>query len=156
MLTVLDNDNDPEGWIYIIINSGNGTTSMVGGTHPIHLHGHDFAIISQGPGLFDPNNAPTSDIPNPPRRDVAMLPSNGHLVIAMKNDNPGVWVMHCHIAWHAGSGLAMQVVESRNKIVDALGGSGALDQTRQGCSKWSDWLQRPGSWKYEWQEDSGI
>lgn len=137
----------------MIINSGNGTQNMFSGTHPIHLHGHDFAIISQGDGLFDPNNA-NLNLNNPPRRDVAMLPNNGHLVIAFKPDNPGVWIIHCHIAWHAGSGLALQILERQSEIANSIG---SLQQVKDGCSKWDFWLKtHPNVWDYSKQEDSGV
>lgn len=44
--------------------------------HPIHLHGHDFWVVAQDAGTFDPatTNITTT---NPPRRDVATLPGNG-------------------------------------------------------------------------------
>lgn len=44
--------------------------------HPIHLHGHDFWVVAQDVGTFDPakTNITTT---NPPRRDVATLPGNG-------------------------------------------------------------------------------
>lgn len=65
-------------------------------THPIHLHGHDFFVLAQDTGSF---NASTASInwSNPMRRDVAMLPASGHLVLAFETDNPGIWLMHCHI-----------------------------------------------------------
>ncbi|KAF2644460.1 hypothetical protein P280DRAFT_465791 [Massarina eburnea CBS 473.64] len=147
------NYDDPEGFVYMIINSG-GSTHALGGAHPIHLHGHDFAVISQGPGILNPANPPKWNTKNPPRRDVAMLPDSGHLVIAFKTDNPGVWLMHCHIAWHAGSGLALQVLEKQEKIASTLGSLSAIDQ---GCEKWTDWMsQHPDKFRYEDQEDSGI
>lgn len=63
--------------------------------HPIHLHGHDFYLLGTGSGVFsDPAVLKYS---NPMRRDVAMLPANGWLVIGFVTDNPGAWLMHCHI-----------------------------------------------------------
>ncbi|KAF2675871.1 multicopper oxidase [Lentithecium fluviatile CBS 122367] len=150
------NFNDPDGFVYMIINSGGGTNNKFGGTHPIHLHGHDFAIISQNSGRFDPAKLPAFPIKNPPRRDVAMLPANGHLVIAFKSDNPGVWLIHCHIGWHAGSGLALQVIEGKDKILQNLGGATSLDQAKGGCNKWSASMGLPGAFQYADQEDSGI
>jgi hypothetical protein len=129
---------------------------MAGGTHPIHLHGHDFAIISQGSNRFNPHQPPHFKLDNPPRRDVAMLPSSGHLVLAFKTDNPGVWVMHCHIASHAGSGLGLQIMEARGKIEGHIGGEASLGQVEEGCRKWDEWMGRDGSWKESDQEDSGI
>jgi hypothetical protein len=42
-----------------------------------------------------------------------MLPENGYLVIAFKTDNPGAWLMHCHIGWHT---VAIQFVEQYSEI----------------------------------------
>jgi FtsP/CotA-like multicopper oxidase with cupredoxin domain len=71
-------------------------------TPKIHLHGHDFAILAQGTNYsaLVANNI-TMNFQNPPRRDVALLPAapglGGYLIIAFKADNPGVWLVHCHI-----------------------------------------------------------
>lgn len=85
-------------------------------SHPIHLHGHDFFIISQGTGAWNGS----SRTENPPRRDTAMLPSNGHLVIAFQTDNPGAWLMHCHIGWHTTEGFALQFLERTDEVVDTI------------------------------------
>ena len=45
-----------------------------------------------------------------------MLPANGYLWIEFQVDNPGAWLMYCHIAWHASSGIALQFIEQPNKI----------------------------------------
>jgi FtsP/CotA-like multicopper oxidase with cupredoxin domain len=63
--------------------------------HPIHLHGHDFYVLGAGSGNF--SNVTELQFTNPPRRDVAMLPGGGWLVIGFITDNPGAWLMHCHI-----------------------------------------------------------
>jgi FtsP/CotA-like multicopper oxidase with cupredoxin domain len=72
-------------------------------------HGHDFYLLGTGLGTWDNSFASTLQYTNPPRRDVAMLPapaapagggppsSGGWLVIAFLTDNPGAWLMHCHI-----------------------------------------------------------
>ncbi|PVH98835.1 laccase-like multicopper oxidase [Periconia macrospinosa] len=143
--------NNTEGFAYMIINSGGHAFN---GTHPIHLHGHDFAIISRGPGNIDPTSPPAWDMINPMRRDVAMLPNNGHIVLAFKTDNPGAWLLHCHIAWHAGSGLALQVLENQSKINTTIGPHEPMDA---GCEKWTDWMaDHPDRFNYDMQEDSGI
>lgn len=65
--------------------------------HPFHLHGHDFYILAQVPmATFSDSSA--LNLSNPPRRDVAMLPASGYLAIAFQNDNPGVWLAHCHVS----------------------------------------------------------
>lgn len=75
--------------------------------------GHDFVILGRSPALDGPtlNNPmtpvrhfdPVLDTPhlnftNPTRRDVTMLPGKGWLIVAFRNDNPGAWLFHCHIA----------------------------------------------------------
>jgi hypothetical protein len=81
--TLSENDQ----WIELLITGpgGNGTQFAA---HPIHLHGHDFALLSQEDKPFDPTTAVIKR-DNPPRRDVALLPLNGYLLIAFKADNPG-------------------------------------------------------------------
>lgn len=80
------------------------------------------------------------------RRDVATLPANGYLALAFLMDNPGIWLAHCHIAWHASQGLSMQFIESQDQIkipqID-------LDQYDKTCKSW----RASGPWH---QDDSGI
>ena len=45
-----------------------------------------------------------------------MLAGQGYTVIAFETDNPGAWLMHCHIAWHVEGGLAMQFLERPQDI----------------------------------------
>ncbi|KAJ5894471.1 hypothetical protein N7495_006162 [Penicillium taxi] len=109
-------------WVYLLIN----TTFEV--THPIHLHGHDFSILAQGNGIW--NGSMITQ--NPPRRDTAMLPPSGWLLLAWKTDNPGAWLMHCHIGWHVNEGLALQFIERYDEI------RGLIDYKpfEQVCNKW--------------------
>lgn len=75
------------------------------GAHPFHLHGHNFQVIVRDPPLglhffdyadgdpvpYDPSNH--SAFPSIPiRRDVMVLPPQGHYVIRFVADNPGVWL----------------------------------------------------------------
>lgn len=124
----------------------------VGGiAHPIHLHGHDFNIVSSGSGTFSASTA-TLKWDNPPRRDVAMLPASGYLFIAFETDNPGVWVMHCHIAWHVSEGLSLQLVERQSEIFDTM----TLDKEWQDtCSDWKDWYYS-GNLYWGKKTDSGL
>lgn len=93
-------------WVHLVIS----TTLPV--THPIHLHGHDFSILAQGTGSY---NGSTTTV-NPPRRDTAMLPANGYLVLGWQTNNPGAWLMHCHIGWHIEEGFAIQFIERYDEI----------------------------------------
>lgn len=65
----------------------------------------DVVILAQQNTTFDPvNSYKTFNFINPPRRDVVLVPAGGYIAIAFKPDNPGVWLLHCHIAWHASAG----------------------------------------------------
>lgn len=74
----------------------NAGTSLADTRSQIHLHGHDFAILQQSTQTYSPDRLNLT-LNNPPRRDVVLLPANGFVVIAFKSDNPGTWLMHCHI-----------------------------------------------------------
>ena len=66
--------------------------------HPIHLHGHDFFVLGQGGGQFSSSDTFSKlNFATPPRRDTASVPGGGWLVLAFPSNNPGVWLMHCHI-----------------------------------------------------------
>jgi FtsP/CotA-like multicopper oxidase with cupredoxin domain len=78
-------------WVYMVIETSLAVP------HPIHLHGHDFFVLAQGSGSYSSDT--TLNLENPPRRDTAMLPASGYLVMAFETDNPGAWLMHCHIGW---------------------------------------------------------
>ncbi|KAI0404776.1 multicopper oxidase-domain-containing protein [Xylaria palmicola] len=113
----------------------------------MHLHGHDFWILGQGTGTFDGSTAELN-LTNPPRRDVVQLYGQGYIVIAFKTDNPGIWLMHCHIAWHTSEGLAVQVLERESEILDLLD----ADTLNSTCAAWDTYQ---GSDEIV-QDDSGI
>ncbi|KAJ4417489.1 hypothetical protein N0V82_006153 [Gnomoniopsis sp. IMI 355080] len=106
-------------------------------SHPIHWHGHDVVVLAQNQSQFDPDESfAYFNFDNPPRRDVVLLPEQGYIAIAMRADNPGAWLIHCHIAWHSSGGLAMQNLESQSTIVNTLGGASALNETQRVCDNW--------------------
>ncbi|VAH81363.1 unnamed protein product [Triticum turgidum subsp. durum] len=76
--------------------------------HPIHLHGYDFYILAEGFGNYDAEkDAAKFNLENPPQRNTVAVPVNGWAVIRFRADNPGVWLMHCHLDVHITWGLAM-------------------------------------------------
>jgi len=85
-------------------------TNFDGGEHPIHLHGHSFAVLGVGKGIYNPQKNKLKTI-NPIRRDVIGVQANGWAVIRFQANNPGVWPFHCHIDWHFAAGLAATIVE---------------------------------------------
>lgn len=63
--------------------------------HPMHLHGHSFLVVSR-------NGAPNA------RRewsDTVMVPPKEMVDIAFVADNPGDWMLHCHVTDHQMTGL---------------------------------------------------
>lgn len=112
-------------WAYVIIQAETAAP------HPIHLHGHDFYILGQGTGTYD--STQILSLSNPPRRDVALLPGSGYLVLAFTTDNPGAWLMHCHIGWHTNSGFALQFIE-QYYVTRGLVNYSSLRNT---CEAWS-------------------
>jgi len=56
-------------------------------THPLHLHGHTFALPS---GL---------------RKDTVLLAPMEQLPIDLDADNAGDWMIHCHNIYHAEAGM---------------------------------------------------
>lgn len=127
----------------------------------MHLHGHDFALLQQSHQEYNVKNFhPKFD--NPPRRDVVLLPANGFIAIAFKADNPGAWAFHCHIAWHASSGLAIQVLERAKEAQKLLVAGKRLEDIQNTCKKWNTWFSNPKNfWHPElgelgFQDDSGV
>lgn len=90
-------------WVDIIMTIDSASMDQMG--HPMHLHGHKFFVLGSGEGPFPYSTvaeAPQTllNFVNPPFRDTAALPAKGWLVIRYLADNPGAWLLHCHILWH--------------------------------------------------------
>ncbi|KAF2032587.1 hypothetical protein EK21DRAFT_60852 [Setomelanomma holmii] len=129
------------------------STAAIKLAHPLHLHGHDFYVVGSGTGTWD-GTTTGLNFNNPTRRDTATLPPGGYLLLAFPADNPGMWIMHCHIAWHASQGLSMQFGEQYG----ALQG-GVLKDTsglKQGCDEWDSYWYNGNPNKPYNQTDSGI
>ena len=108
--------------------------------HPMHLHGHDFSLLGHGAGTFDVSMVSQLNFDNPPRRDVTLLPADkasgrAWSVIAFQTDNPGAWLMHCHIAYHVADGLSLQFLEVPDQIPSIYSEQNAV--FKQMCEKWN-------------------
>ena len=68
---------------------------MAGMTHPMHIHGAHFQIISK-------NGHPTNDTT---WYDTYPMDQGIKTDIAIKFDEPGVWMVHCHILNHEDNGM---------------------------------------------------
>jgi len=88
-----------------------GTNIFAGESHPIHLHGHDFYIVGAGFGNYNSRTDPQKfNLVDPPMRNTVNVPVNGWAAIRFVADNPGAWLMHCHLDVHITWGLAMVFV----------------------------------------------
>jgi hypothetical protein len=153
-------DYETGEWVYFVITNNytvedtSPPRTLPQSVHPIHLHGHDVVVLAQGEGPFTKDIVPHLD--NPARRDVVNCPLNGYVWIAFQVNNPGTWLIHCHIAWHASSGLALQFIEQPRKIKGLLERNKAVGQLGDRCEKWSQWYRTVNEKKGALQEDSGV
>ncbi|MGE0873832.1 MAG: multicopper oxidase family protein [Burkholderiales bacterium] len=58
--------------------------------HPLHIHGIAFRVLSE---------------PRRPWRDTVLLAPGARAELAFVADNPGDWMIHCHILEHQESGM---------------------------------------------------
>ncbi|AYJ50612.1 multicopper oxidase family protein [Rhodococcus sp. P1Y] len=72
----------------------NNTSTM---WHPMHTHGHTFAVPDYG-GL---------------RRDTVNVLPGSSLAIEFDADNPGEWMFHCHNAYHFEAGMTANLMYIR-------------------------------------------
>lgn len=131
---------DANKWVYWVIQNSGPVP------HPIHLHGHDFYRLGSSDAetssasttqkIFDKDNLDDLNFVNPTRRDVTMLPANGWVVIAFFTNNPGAWLMHCHIAWHVSGGLGVQFLERGAEIAGKMD----LKRSNENCKAWDVWF----------------
>ncbi|GMH12335.1 hypothetical protein Nepgr_014176 [Nepenthes gracilis] len=76
--------------------------------HPMHLHGHQFYVVGRGFGNFNPKRDPANfNLIDPPSRNTISTPPGGWVAIRFVADNPGIWLMHCHLEFHVSWGFAM-------------------------------------------------
>jgi FtsP/CotA-like multicopper oxidase with cupredoxin domain len=100
-------------WVdYIMLVPGSGPT------HPIHVHGRHFFVLGRGVGNFTWNTVEEAsaalppgafNLVDPPLRDTfaTLGAADSWLVIRRRSDNPGVWLMHCHIQSHLQGGMSV-------------------------------------------------
>lgn len=105
------------------------------GSHPIHLHGNSFHVLSSyraegrdGWGSYNPyESEPRSaiNLANPVVKDTVSVPRRGYVVLRLRADNPGLWMLHCHMLVHMGTGMVAGL---------HIGGPGDVDHV-QGIDK---------------------
>ncbi|KAH8817126.1 putative multicopper oxidase [Xylogone sp. PMI_703] len=129
LLANLGNTSYPDDPQWNVYNFGNSRSirlvihSIVPFSHPMHLHGHDFWVVAQGMGKF---NGTLTRPENPQRRDTQLIDAGvlvdgqpkieSYIVLDFIADNPGVWPLHCHVAWHVSDGLYINIMERPDEI----------------------------------------
>ncbi|ORY29691.1 multi-copper oxidase laccase-like protein [Naematelia encephala] len=86
--------------------------------HPIHLHGRSFYIVARGQGNITDLHGVEIDTNNPLRRDTTQISAASYMVLRLVTDTPGVWPIHCHIAWHLSVGKLGAVVIQPDAVYD--------------------------------------
>ena len=62
--------------------------------HPIHLHGYSFKVLRSNKRDLPVHHA-----------DTVVLQARERMEVAFMADNPGDWMLHCHIIEHQESGM---------------------------------------------------
>jgi FtsP/CotA-like multicopper oxidase with cupredoxin domain len=63
--------------------------------HPMHLHGHSMRVLSR-------NGVP---VPHRQWQDTVLMAPKDVIEVAFVADNPGDWMLHCHVMDHQMSGM---------------------------------------------------
>ncbi len=66
--------------------------------HPMHIHGHVFTVLAH-------NGQPLTG--SPVHLDSVLVGPHETSDVGFVADNPGVWMIHCHVLLHAGMGMMM-------------------------------------------------
>jgi len=69
-------------------------------THPIHIHGHIFSVLAK-------NGRPISG--SPVHLDAILVGPGDSWDVGFVADNPGIWMLHCHVLIHAAGGMSMTI-----------------------------------------------
>ena len=70
----------------------------VGWSNPEHRHG----------------NISNANLVNPVLKDTIIVPVGGYVTVRFLSDNPGWWIMHCHIENHQADGMQLLIREAHS------------------------------------------
>lgn len=65
--------------------------------HPIHTHGHSFTVVAT-------DGNPVPEVARW-RKDTILVSAGERYDLELIGDNPGVWMVHCHIEHHMANGM---------------------------------------------------
>ncbi|KAK8613169.1 hypothetical protein V6N13_100939 [Hibiscus sabdariffa] len=83
-------------------------TAIIGvENHPMHIHGVNFHVLAQGFGNYNADEHRIMfNLVDPQIRNTIGVPVGGWAVLRFTANNPGVWLMHCHLDSHLEYGFA--------------------------------------------------
>lgn len=95
--------------------------------HPMHLHGHSFwnIAINDNTATFlystveealQDGKLKLFNFENPAYIDNVGVTLGGYAIVRFVADNPGVWMIHCHIQTHMSAGMAAVFIEAELDI----------------------------------------
>jgi len=110
-------DVTPGEVIDLIFQNTNRTWDNTQEQHSIHVHGHAYWVLGSGLGFGNASEYPPSlNLVNPVKVDTFTLPAYGWLHVRIVANNPGVWMVHCHVSFHMSSGLFFFLRYPENSI----------------------------------------
>ncbi|EEB89384.1 hypothetical protein MPER_12520, partial [Moniliophthora perniciosa FA553] len=108
----------PTGSVISLPANATVELSMTGGLLGLE---HTFDVVRSA-GMTGYNFA------NPIRRDVVNAGSaSDNVTIRFRTDNPGPWIMHCHIDWHLENGFAVVFAERTDEWNTTINPTDAWD-----------------------------
>ncbi|XP_033225671.1 laccase-1 [Belonocnema kinseyi] len=85
--------------------------------HPFHLHGYGFRVMAmervgksttvEEVKKLDREGRIKRKLHRAPIKDTVTVPDGGFTILRFYADNPGYWLFHCHIEFHAEVGMAL-------------------------------------------------
>nr|XP_029736390.1 L-ascorbate oxidase-like [Aedes albopictus]XP_029736391.1 L-ascorbate oxidase-like [Aedes albopictus] len=85
--------------------------------HPFHLHGHAFRVVgmerlagnitAEEVKRLDGEGKIKRRLKGAPIKDTVTIPDGGYTIIRFIANNPGYWLFHCHIEFHAEIGMSL-------------------------------------------------
>lgn len=118
---------------YHIILTNIQQNALYVGHHPVHIHGHSFEVLKVGYPVVNSTTGrilrvnpdvrcldetctrarwadesrPKLNLGHPPWKDTVVVPAMGYVILRLKTNNPGLWMMHCHSDMHNLEGMAL-------------------------------------------------
>uniref|UniRef100_A0A182N4J6 Multicopper oxidase n=1 Tax=Anopheles dirus TaxID=7168 RepID=A0A182N4J6_9DIPT len=98
--------------------------------HPFHLHGHAFRVVGmdrvsrnttvEDIRRMDEEGRLPRRLKRAPIKDTVTIPDGGYTIIRFIANNPGYWLFHCHIEFHAEIGMSLVLkVGDRSEMLPA-------------------------------------